>query len=113
MKTLEPIYNPDGSLYRYEIKGKRESRFVYFIKVGEYYKIGRAANIKKRIKQLQTGSPHEIILVDYYDTGDAVAEEKRWHEKYKDKRMKGEFFNLSDRDIRDIKEEIKFLNQTK
>ena len=70
-----------------------------------YVKIGRATNIEARKKQL--GFPVEVPfkteLLYACAVDDCIEEEKRLHCKYKDKRMEGEWFDLSDDDIEDIK----------
>ena len=45
---------------------------VYFIEAGEYLKIGVARDVRARIRELQTGCPHEIYLHG------AIADDRAW-----------------------------------
>lgn len=71
--------------------------FVYFITDGEFIKIGTTrVDVKKRLKQLNTGSSKQLYLLGYI-YGDKK-EEKRIHKLFeKDKiRDNGEWFLASD-----------------
>jgi predicted GIY-YIG superfamily endonuclease len=61
-------------------------------------KIGYASNIKKRLASLQTGSPHELIVLWEF-TGLTETEarkiERAAHEALKAKRLKGEWFDVT------------------
>ncbi len=61
-------------------------------------KIGYAANVKKRLASLQTGSPHELIVLWEF-TGLTEAEarkiERAAHKALADKRLKGEWFDAT------------------
>jgi len=67
-----------------------------------YYKIGRATNITKRIKGIQTSNPHRIELVKFCETDgrcSSVDIEKIMHEKFKKKHFRGEWFTLTQDDF--------------
>ena len=75
---------------------------VYFIlnKSNNLIKIGCANNIQKRFKQIQgqfrhLGLDDNIELVNYIETKDYKKLEKKLHEKYKDKRVNHEWFDIS------------------
>ena len=54
--------------------------FVYIIKAGNYYKIGKTKkSIKNRIKILQTGCPYKMVLVAAYYGNDYSKIEKELH----------------------------------
>lgn len=74
------------------------------------YKIGISVNPKKRIKQLQTGTPYELSLIEIFDTIYASKIEKIFHNTLKSKKapenfnfdfklLEGEWFNLSLEDV--------------
>lgn len=67
---------------------------IYFIKQGDFVKIGVSRDIDNRIKALQTGSPDELeLLADEY--GDEITE--RWlHELFSNQWHRGEWFRLDD-----------------
>lgn len=72
-------------------KAEREL-IVYFIhQVGtDWWKIGKATNVKDRQATLQCGNPHELKLVDQ-DRGDRHVEHE-WHKIFARRRGRGEWF---------------------
>lgn len=78
----------------------KPSGYVYLVKSGKLYKIGYSENHWRRKSELhkQTSEGiteiHTIAAVD-----DAPGIEKYWHERFKDKRQHGEWFDLSAEDI--------------
>ncbi|MBI9033412.1 MAG: GIY-YIG nuclease family protein [Bacteroidales bacterium] len=58
-------------------------------------KIGRARNIKQRINQLQTSLPYDLKLIGYIETSNYIELENDIHEKYKNKNLKREWFDLN------------------
>ena len=80
--------------------------YVYIIKVDQYYKIGQTTNLKKRIGEYTKlmKEPKVIINVpckNYIDI------EKELHEMYADKNTNGEWFLLSNEDIKNA---VNYLN---
>jgi len=76
--------------------------YVYIIQINEFYKIGMAVNLKKRINQFYSYSPYEIIVVMlqvFPNRSDAAGFEADLHRKFADKRVRGEWFKLSEEDI--------------
>lgn len=74
--------------------------FVYLIGMKNQpnkFKIGstRRKSITDRIKQLQTGNSEELYLKDFYETEKPFKLEQMLHNKYKDNRLLGEWFELS------------------
>lgn len=60
------------------------------------YKIGVTRHLcSQRIKQLQTGNGNEIHLVNYYETLYPFRIEKLLHNKFFNKRIRGEWFELN------------------
>jgi hypothetical protein len=78
----------------------RPSGYVYLVKSGKLYKIGCSENHWRRKGELhkQTSEGiteiHTIAAID-----DAQGIEKYWHERFKEKRQHGEWFDLSAEDI--------------
>lgn len=73
--------------------------FVYILFGNGYYKIGKAKEIDRRVSQISPQLPFEVKLIGFIETDDALALESFYHEKYKDKRVNGEWFMLSDEDV--------------
>lgn len=72
--------------------------FVYIIKNGDLYKIGSARKPHKRIAQLRTAAPfleelHHIPSLRYREL------EHLLHVYYRNRRVKGEWFVLTDEDM--------------
>lgn len=84
-------------------KRAKKTGYVYFLKYGEDTKIGRAINVKTRIKELTKSMPRRFTLIHTIKTNDYAQCEKNFHDKYKEKRGVGEWFSLSDQDLEDIK----------
>lgn len=70
-------------------------KHLYFIRSGEYVKIGRTDNINKRLSQLNAMNPHGVDLIHFLE--DEGYREKEMHEKFKKQHWRGEWFTISDR----------------
>lgn len=66
-------------------------------------KIGRAHNLNSRMAQLQTGNPYPLELMASKLSDDAIALELQLHQDYAVNRIQGEWFDLLQGDIDDIK----------
>lgn len=64
---------------------------------GRAYKIGKTNNLEKRVSSLKTGNPTIELL--YFVRGDI---ENKTHIKYKESRLSGEWFNLTNSQLEDI-----------
>jgi hypothetical protein len=65
---------------------------VYFVLAGDRIKIGKAARVGQRLRELQTGSPQKLVLVAVAPGG--LAEEAELHERFAAHRIQGEWFYL-------------------
>ena len=73
---------------------KKEKGYIYIIKLGEYYKIGKSKNFRKRMGEYtQLYATPEIIIVEW--VRDYHNFEKRLHRRFKKKNVRGEWFKLS------------------
>jgi hypothetical protein len=63
-------------------------------------------NPKSRLSSINTSSPFKAELAFYQKVGDALAIERNLHQQYKDKRKNGEWFELSEDEIVNIKESL-------
>ena len=76
------------------------SGYVYLVKSGRVYKIGHSENHWRRKSELHkqtSGGITEIHTIAAID--DAPGIERYWHERFKEKRQHGEWFDLSAEDI--------------
>jgi hypothetical protein len=89
------ILLPDSNSASTELASKFEDGHVYMLKSGEHYKIGRGANLEKRVKQIRTSLPDEAKLVHSIRTDDPSGIEAYWHNRFSEQRANGEWFRLS------------------
>lgn len=91
----EPIVKPP----RKKLKGH-----VYFLKCCDtnLYKIGYSTSVKTRLKDIKNGSPTTIEIIGYVASTDCFTDKEYYHEIFKNKRVKGEWFTLTNDDINNI-----------
>ena len=78
--------------------------YVYFVKGNKnIVKIGCTTDIKNRIKSLSTGFPYKLKLLNKIYSKNYGYIEGLFHEFFKNKRLRGEWFDLSDEEIYNIK----------
>ncbi|WP_163518170.1 GIY-YIG nuclease family protein [Gelidibacter japonicus] len=101
-------YQPISKLDYKEEFNPEESCHLYLMKdlANGYYKIGISNNPTYREKTLQSEKPTiELIKSKLFSNRKvAVAFESSLHKTYENKRLRGEWFELSERDIKEIKE---------
>ena len=90
---------------------------VYFIKHRNIdgIKIGYSSKNtpEDRIAAMQTASPNGIISVGHIITKDAHNLEKKLHDKYKNVRLNGEWFDISLEEVNHIMNKFTYNNQSK
>jgi T5orf172 domain len=74
---------------------KRVPGYIYVLKSNNLYKIGRARNIEGRLKTYRTENPFGIEVVLYRQVDDYIETEKGLLKKFEDKKVRGEWFDLS------------------
>lgn len=70
--------------------------YVYILKAGPYYKIGRTTNPGNRIKSLQIQLPFEVAILNLSPCESHVESETTLHRCCGRYRRNGEWFELSD-----------------
>lgn len=75
---------------------------VYLIKSGEFYKIGKTINYKRRYPEIKLQLPFDTEEVHIILTNNINFLEKHWHLRFKNKRKNGEWFKLSDKDVEEF-----------
>lgn len=70
-------------------------RLVYMIEAGTAIKIGHTKNLSERISNLQGANPETLIVVFAAYTGTPLQLEQNLHEYFADRRIRGEWFDIS------------------
>jgi len=75
---------------------------VYLLRYQELYKIGKSINVPERIGQLRLALPFDVQHIHTIAAVDPAPLEKQLHERFADKRIRGEWFALDVFDIDEI-----------
>jgi len=75
------------------------SGYVYVIRSSYGFKIGKTVNLKERTRLFEVKLPFKISVEHYAWFEDYTAAERDFHRRFHDKRLEGEWFDLSPSDI--------------
>ena len=73
--------------------------FVYLLKSGCHYKIGKTNHAGRRERELAIQLPEAVKTVHVIKTDDADGIERYWHQRFAAKRKNGEWFDLAGADV--------------
>jgi len=80
-------------------ESEKDDGFVYLMKSGRFYKIGRSVAVGQRERQLKIQLPNKAETVHSIRTDDPVGIETYWHKRFASKRKNGEWFELDRAEI--------------
>lgn len=73
--------------------------YVYLLRSGKYYKIGRSNAPGRREYELAIQLPEPVVTIHTIKTDDPVGIEKYWHHRFSDRKKNGEWFELRKQDV--------------
>ncbi len=76
---------------------------VYLLKHDKVYKIGKSIDASRRYKEIKTQMPYKTEEIHVIETDDPSGIEVYWHNRFKDKKLEGEWFKLSANDVKTFK----------
>lgn len=85
--------------------------WVYLLRTGWHYKIGRAKSVPDRVASLQTASPYQIEFICAVFVDDMHHEEARYHKMFSECRSSGEWFELTSEQVEDIKDMMLIMTE--
>lgn len=78
---------------------KSNDGFVYLLKSGRFYKIGKTVSVGMRERQLQIQLPDQARTIHTIKTDDPSGIEAYWHRRFQAQRKNGEWFELTAQDV--------------
>lgn len=80
------------------------SGYVYILQCGDRFKIGASKNPERRARDIGNVIGQDVSLQHTISADDMYGAERALHEYFADLRLNGEWFNLTERDLVDVKQ---------
>lgn len=74
-------------------------QYLYIIKCNQFYKIGITNNVKKRLKDLQSGNPYILELIGSFEVKNPRLAESVFHNLLSRKNVVNEWFELNTEEL--------------
>ena len=106
--TVKEIYHNYMDAYEWGALPKRETPAGYVYLLHDYelsgrYKIGYTNHPSRRFKEFYTATSVKTKVVNVIESDDAASLERDLHRRYAKKRKKGEWFDLSAAEVKEIR----------
>jgi len=111
-KSLQDTIKALSSRDRIPLQRKKTNGYVYLIHCKEttFYKIGISKkDYYLRLSGIQTGCPFELEMIYVIHSNDYRNLETEVHDKFRDKRVRGEWFDLDEASLNTV---IQYLEDT-
>ena len=99
LRMCEGYVPPRGKEAQSAEVGDGELGFVYLMKSGKAYKLGRSNSAGRREYELAIQLPEKLKTVHVIRTDDPPGIETYWHNRFASKRKNGEWFELDAADV--------------
>ena len=86
-----------------EITRDQNEGIVYLVKGNGLYKIGKTKSLKRRMKELKNMLPFDIELIHFWESNNYSQDESTLHRYLKKYNIKGEWFDLSESQLLELK----------
>ena len=87
---------------------ENDEGYIYIIESDYGFKIGMATDYWTRFSEIKTGCPIELKLKRVFSVSNVVKTEKELHKLFSDKKIRGEWFNLNDEDVKIIENYLNY-----
>lgn len=90
---------------------EKRKQFVYLLHSEHGIKIGATKSPEKRSSMIGTQMPFKVTKTDVFEVEDMYIAEKLLHKRFKDVRINGEWFNLTEAQVKEIHASLKSTGQ--
>jgi hypothetical protein len=101
--VFELLTRDHSSILDHRLESNAIKGFVYLLRSGKYFKLGRTNAVGRRLRELAIQLPQKPDTVHVIETDDPEGIEQYWHRRFEDKRHGGEWFALSSEDVKAFK----------